>query len=225
MTVELSPSRLRLREALDAKASELANMQKASAAVARLEAIKAAVEPISVELRQFDSAQAASFARYAEQGGDVPVMDTVTRNEIVERLDNARAAAGQAQAALAKPTADHDTLAAKIDDIGLWAQLRTSSVLLEETESLFPSLVEATTIAARIKDRVFAGIAEARRIATAVQSKNKNLPSDAFRDADNLEKALNRLELPVPERSPRVEWSAFADRLASDYQAKFESKE
>lgn len=225
MTTELSPARLRLREALDAKGAEVVATQKAQAAVNRLEKIKAAVAPIEDELRQFDAAQAAEYSRYAGGDGEAPVLDVEKRRDLTMRFEGARAAAAGAQSASSKPTADMEVANRKIADIGLWSQLAVAQILIEEAEAMVPEMVEAFTAADRIKTKVLAGITEARSIADAVRNKpeGKNLPSDVHRDAELLDKKLYRLELPEAEHNPRGMWNEFAQRLHGDYRANLET--
>jgi hypothetical protein len=212
--VELTPNRAALLDHNAARAASKATVAELQERLNRLSELKAAVEPIEMELARLDGAEAANLADWsATPDAPAPESDVAARDDILARLQSARQRVASAEQATASVGHVLATANARYSDLEHSVPALVAAVLVDEARGLLKPIVEATLALAKAQGR-YAGLRKFL-LERAEAAKDVALRSGFFSDLERLDReaadaaSIGRLV----SFSPGAEWRELAASL------------
>ena len=166
----LSLIRLRLKEAIAARADADSKLAALTAAIAKLECEVAAVEPAESVLARMQAANAERMLTWADagDGSSPPAVDEPEFTAVTKALDSARASAAAAAQAKASLEARYVSIANSVPSIEAAISVAVAEVIEEASAPLIEQAVEAARLLAQLQERVVQGVDTVRTLSTSL---------------------------------------------------------
>jgi hypothetical protein len=150
----LSPNRAALVELNEARAKSAAEVAELQERLRRLDALKAAVQPLEAEFQALDSAEAAALAEWsANPDAPTPTPDLAARSDVMARITGARQSIASSERATASVEHVLGNAHARGNALQHQVPAAIAAILLDEARAILPQVVEATLALAKVQGR------------------------------------------------------------------------